>query len=80
VKPGGGFLTCITEHLVLHNDLVAVQGLWVNFIVRVLVGKVEQNLFIKKIIKNKIRMTIKEEKKKKKNQPIKSECDSQKKT
>lgn len=37
-------LTCITEHLVLYNDLVGVQGLWVHFIVRILVGKVEQNL------------------------------------
>lgn len=36
----------MTEHLVLHNDLVAVEGLWVHFIVGILVGKVEQNLVI----------------------------------
>ena len=41
-----GLLTCITEHLVLHNDLVTVQGLWVHFVVGILVGKVEQNLVI----------------------------------
>lgn len=42
-------LTCITEHLVLHNDLVAVEGLWVHFVVGILVGKVEQNLVITKL-------------------------------
>lgn len=46
----GRLLTCITEHLVLHNDLVAVQGLWVHFVVCVLVGKVEQNLAITEMV------------------------------
>lgn len=41
-------LTCVTEHLVLNNDLVAVQGLWVHFIVCILVGEVEQNLAMTK--------------------------------
>lgn len=45
-----GRLTCVTEHLVLHNDLVAVQGLWVHFVVCVLVGKVEQNLAITEMV------------------------------
>lgn len=36
-----GLLTCIIEHLILYNDLVAVQGFWVHFIVGILVGKVE---------------------------------------
>lgn len=50
-------ITCIIEHLVLHNDLVAVQGLWVHLIVRILVGKIEQNLvkieiFISELIKD----------------------------
>lgn len=44
-------LTCITEHLVLDNDLVAVQGLWVHFIVLILVGKVEQDLEMTKVLK-----------------------------
>lgn len=34
-------LTCIAEHLVLHDDLVAVESLGVHLIVCVLVGKVE---------------------------------------
>lgn len=46
-------LTCVTEHLVLHNDLVAVQGLRIHFIVCVLVGKVEQNLVMNGTIKKK---------------------------
>lgn len=39
-------LTCVSEHLVFHDDVVAVQSLRVHFIVRILVGEVEQNLVI----------------------------------
>lgn len=39
-----GLLTCVTEHFILHYDLVAVQGLRVHFIVGILVGEVEQYL------------------------------------
>jgi len=37
-------LTCVAEHLVLHDHLVAVQGLWEHVVVRILVGQIEQHL------------------------------------
>lgn len=36
--------TCIAEHLILHNNLISIQGFRVHFICSVLTGKVEENL------------------------------------
>ena len=37
-------LTCIGEHLVLHDHLVGVQSLRVHVIICILVGEVKQHL------------------------------------
>ena len=49
--------TCITEHLVLYDDLVSVQSLRVHVIVGVLSCQVKQDLEKKKIYKLKSHLT-----------------------